>query len=91
MGSVLWVLGIGGGVIGALVLVNLLRRRPPRSGPAVENPDVAALPQAVADIRQGDRYGRLRQREGRRAITTPRSRRARPGSAVARAEGRSVS
>jgi len=48
MGSVLWVLGIGGGVIGALVLVNLLRRRPPRSGPAVENPDVGALPQAVA-------------------------------------------
>jgi hypothetical protein len=57
MESVLWVLGTGGGVIGALILVNLLRRRPPRSGPAVENPDVAALPQAVADRRHVDRYG----------------------------------
>ena len=50
MGWVLWAApGIGGGVIGALIPVNLLRRRRPRSSPTVEDPDVAALLQAVAD------------------------------------------
>jgi hypothetical protein len=54
LGNVLWLFGIGGAAIGALILVNTLRRRPPRSGPAVEDPNNTAHPDVATHLRHTD-------------------------------------